>query len=386
MPPCAALQPAAAHPAEGSGGEGSSDAVPDVIVVPSRGAWPHVGRTTRLADLPLDGLAEWLEQATEDPGPFRLEPLGEGATTETLRVRSPAAEWVLRRPPRAPVADRGAPSIERLYRLTMALADTHVPVARPLAVCVDAQVAGAPFLLMRHVDGVSVSDRLPDAYPRGPEPARAVGEALVDVLADVHSLPWRDLGLHTFGRPDGFLERQVERWSRHYHHHRHRELPEFDAVARWLALNRPPDGEPGILHGDFQAGNCLISPQPPARVEAVVDWDMATIGDPLLDGGLFLGLWGSERARPIAMPPVQGFSRIAGAPTRAELVERYERRSGRSLEHLDYYMALAFWKLAAIAEGPHAQFVAGRLDPRRGAALELDVPRLLAEARAFAGF
>ena len=140
-------------------------------------------------------------------------------------------------------------------------------------------------------------------------------------------------------------------------------------MASWLEQNRPPDGRPGILHGDFHVDNCLFSRTDPTRLLAIIDWEMSTIGDPLLDVGLVLAFWGDDRLDPPAMPRIQGFSRDAGAPTRAALAERYARRSGRSVEHLAYYMALAFWKLAAIVEGAHLHFTTGALqtDYARGA-------------------
>jgi aminoglycoside phosphotransferase (APT) family kinase protein len=187
-----------------------------------------------------------------------------------------------------------------------------------------------------------------------------------------------------YGRPEQFLERQVGRWRRQYAAYQHRDLPDFDVVARWLEAHRPPDGEPGILHGDFHVDNCLFSPREPVTLLAILDWEMSTIGDPLLDVGLMLALWGDERPAACAMPRIQAFSRAPGTPSRAALARRYEERSGRSLEHLTYYMVLALWKLAAIVEGAHLHYTTGRLDTAYARELEDDVPRLLAEARGLA--
>jgi aminoglycoside phosphotransferase (APT) family kinase protein len=164
-----------------------------------------------------------------------------------------------------------------------------------------------------------------------------------------------------------------------------REIPSFDAVAEWLDAHRPPDGEPAVLHSDFRIDNCLMDPAAPSRVAAIIDWEMATIGDPLLDLGSFLGFWGDDRPDPPAMPLLQGATRVAGAPSRAELADRYSAATGRSVEHLEYYMALAFWKLAAIIEGAYAHHVAGRLDSQYARDLERGVPGLVAEAARFAG-
>ncbi|MBA2350160.1 MAG: phosphotransferase family protein [Solirubrobacterales bacterium] len=327
-----------------------------------------------------DALAPWLREATEDEGPFEVRPLAGGNSNETLLIQSPSALRVLRRPPAATI-DASAHSVQREYRVLMALADTHVPVPRPIAVSREPTPGGPPGLLMEHLRGVSLTAALPDAY--GPDASRAVAEATIDALADLHALPWRELGLADFGRPAGFLERQVSRWRRQFEACRHRELPDFERVATWLEGHRPARSEPGILHGDFHVDNCLFSPEEPVRLLAVIDWEMSTIGDPLLDVGLLLALWGQERCEPYAMPRIQGFSRAPGAPTRDELARRYEQRSGRSLEHLPYYMALALWKLAAIVEGAHLHFTNGALDTDYARELEHDVPRLLADARAF---
>lgn len=325
-------------------------------------------------------LSPWLKTATDDDGPFTVERLSGGNSNETLLVRSPSAARVLRRPPRATI-DASAHNVEREYRILMALADTHVPVPRPIATAREPVPGGPPALLMEHLDGISLTAELPPQYPPGA--ARTVGHAVVDALADLHSLPWQDLGLEGFGRPERFLERQVGRWQSQYALYRHRDLPDFDVVAGWLEEHQPPEGEPAILHGDFHADNCLFSRDAPVRLLAIIDWEMSTIGDPLLDVGLLLGLWGTDRPQPCAMPAIQGFSRAPSAPTRDELARRYEERSGRSLEHLNFYMALALWKLAAIVEGAHLHFTAGRLQTEYAMALGDDVPRLLAEARRF---
>jgi aminoglycoside phosphotransferase (APT) family kinase protein len=327
-------------------------------------------------------LSPWLERATDDPGPFEVSRLAGGNSNETLLIKSPGALRILRRPPAAAI-DASAHNVEREYRMLMALADTHVPVPRPIGTAREPSPGGPPALLMEFLDGVSITTELPEGYP--PEACAQVAYSTIDALADLHSLGWRDLGLDDFGRPDGFLDRQVGRWKRQYATYEHRDLPDFAVVAEWLESHQPEASEPGILHGDFHVDNCLFSRTEPGRLLAIIDWEMSTIGDPLLDVGLVLGLWGRERCEPYAMPRIQGFSRAPEAPTRAELAERYEKRSGRSLEHLDYYMALALWKLAAIVEGAHLHFTTGRLTTDYARELERDVPGLLADARTYCG-
>jgi aminoglycoside phosphotransferase (APT) family kinase protein len=208
---------------------------------------------------------------------------------------------------------------------------------------------------------------------------------VVDALATLHRLDWRAAGLEGFGRPESFVARQVPRWTKQLDQYRSRGLPWFDEVGEWLAQNPPPTGEAGILHGDFVLHNCLLTDAPSIRVAAIIDWELATIGDPLLDLGLFLGFWGTDRPAEPALSRVQAVSRVDGAPPRAQLAERYAEASDRSVEHLPWYMALAFWKLAAIAEGAYAQHREGTLQTPYAAGLVDDVPRLLEEAAIFAG-
>lgn len=340
-----------------------------------------------VADAPLQvppRLASWLTGALDDPGPFALEPLGGGNSNETLLLRSSRAARVLRRPPAGPSAPT-AHRMDREHRILRALVGSGVPAPAPFALCEDDSVPGAPFVVMELVSGVSLWESPPATLTRDADTAAAIGNAAVDALSALHRVDWRAAGLEGFGRPDGFVERQVPRWSEQLGRYRSRELPWFDEIGEWLAANPPPSAEPGILHGDFVLHNCLLTETAPIRVAAIIDWELATIGDPLLDLGLFLGFWGADRPAQPAIPRVQAVSRVDGAPSRARLAERYAAASGRSVEHLPWYMALAFWKLAAIAEGTYAQYREGGIDTPYAAGLVDDVPRLLEEAAAFAG-
>jgi aminoglycoside phosphotransferase (APT) family kinase protein len=324
-------------------------------------------------------LAGWLERERPSELLRELSRLDGGNSNETYLLLTSAGERrILRKPPAATI-DATAHSMSREHRVLSALADTDVPAPRPLALCEDESVLGAPFILMELIEGIAPSDRLPEAYAND---VAGAGAAIVDALATLHGAPWQEIGLADFGRPEGFLDRQVGRWQSQYQRYEVRELPDFYALMEWLTANRPPDAPPGILHGDFHADNCLLALTAP-RVTAILDWEMATIGDPMLDLGLMLAFWGTDRPEEPAMPRVQRFSRAAGAPARRELAERYAERSGRSVERLDYYLALAFWKLAAIVEGAYAHFLAGKTSDDYSHQLGEDVPRLLREAVGF---
>jgi len=341
--------------------------------------------TTSQNALSVDpALSAWLSQALGVDPPFVLRPLTGGNSNETLELRAEHRRWIVRRPP-AEAISKSAHDMAREHRVLTALQGTGAPAPAPAAFCDDASVPGAPFLVMEAVDGHAITDEMPAAYRDVRDAPVLVGQAGVDALAALHSVDWRAAGLEGFGRPEGFLERQVGRWSAQFEKYRSRPLPEFDRLAEWLTEHRPPAGDPGILHGDYHLDNVLLTPGPEIAPAAIIDWEMTTIGDPLLDLGLYLAFWGSDRPDPPAMPHVQGVSRIEGTASRAALAARYEERSGRSVEHLDWYMALAFWKLAAIVEGAYAQYLAGTLLTPYAARLEDDVPRLLSEACGFAG-
>ena len=327
-------------------------------------------------------LLAWLGETAGLYGPFSVRSLAGGNSNETMLLSAGSESLIMRRPPRATI-DSSAHNVAREERILAALVPTAVPAPEPRFLCTEEEVPEAPFLLMEAVNGVSLRDEVPGRWGDPGAAVTAIGEQTVDALAELHTLDWKACGLADFGRPEGFGERQVPRWRKQLDRYRHRDLPDFEPVATWLEGNRPPDGEPGILHGDFHVNNCLFAGESSPQLAAVIDWEMSTIGDPLLDVGLFLGFWGRERIEPHGMPVVQAISRVGGAPSREQLAARYERQSGRSLECLPYYMALAFWKLAAIVEGAHAHFVAGHTDAPYAAALEHDVPALLAEARAF---
>ncbi|KAA9166338.1 phosphotransferase family protein [Amycolatopsis acidicola] len=318
---------------------------------------------------------DWLTAHTGRPGPWELRPLTGGNSNETCLLTCADASYVLRRPPPHALS-ASAHSVSREHRLLTALADTEVAAPRPIALSED-----PPFLVMEHVpDAVSITSELPGTY--GPRDLTRLADEVVDALAAVHRVDWRAAGLGDFGRPERFLERQVPRWYRQWQSIARRPLPMLDRVATWLTDNRPDDGEPALLHGDFHLDNCLFSAREP-RLLAVIDWEMATIGDPLLDLGLLLAFWG-EREHP-GMPAIQAVSRLPGAPPREHLLARYREATGRGVEAIGYYQCLALFKLAAIVEAAWSQYLAGELNTPYAAALEHDVPALLDEAAAAAG-
>lgn len=329
-------------------------------------------------------LVRWLESVMGWSGAVTLIRCHGGNSNQTYRLICGDHRCILRRPPRELLAET-AHSMEREHRLLTALGPTAVPVPAALAYCADRAVVGAPFLLMELVDdAVGLTDSLPDAYGRPGPAMERIGEAAIAALAALHSVDSEAAGLADFGRPEGYLARQVPRWRRQYQGYSRRSIPHFDGVADWLDANRPQPQPPALLHGDFHLDNCLFDQASP-ELRAIVDWEMGTLGDPLVDIGLFLALWGERPVAPCAMPSLQAVTRLPGTPGRDQLAGLYARLTGRSLAGLRWYMAFALWKLAAIIEGAYTQHLDGRLDSTYSAALETEVPRLVEEAAHHAG-
>jgi aminoglycoside phosphotransferase (APT) family kinase protein len=309
-----------------------------------------------LIDLPA--LERWIgDRLPGSAEPLSAAQISGGASNEMFEVRRGGATWILRRPPRHKVS-KSAHDMGREFRVLGALEGTAVPHPRPLLLCEEEAVLGAPFFLMERVDGFAPREPLPAPFDADPFVRREMGFALVDGIAGLAAVDWLAAGLEGFGRPEGFLERQVRRWLGQLETYRSRDIPGLDEVGRWLESERPPDGEPAILHGDYQLINVMFGNEPPARLAAIVDWEQSTIGDPLLDLGWLLAGWqdpGEDETRFTSAY----FTDRRGLPTRAELARRYEEVSGRSLEHLGYYQVLALFKLACILEGSYHRFASG---------------------------
>lgn len=278
-----------------------------------------------------------------------------GRSNLTYRIWNDDGEWVLRRPPLGHVLPT-AHDMAREYQVLSALRDTDVPVPHTEALCEDSDVNGAPFYVMEMVHGVVVRGDPPAGYADTPEQQRGMAEGLIDTLVKIHAVDYKAVGLEGFGRPEGYLERQVRRWSKQWEGNKTRELPEIDELHRLLEKHLPTQGESTIVHGDFRLDNTMLALDDPGRVVAVLDWEMSTLGDPLADVGLMWVYWrqaGDPAGRPGAGTP-------KGFPTRVEAAERYAQASGRSVDALSFHIALGYYKLAIITEGIHARFLKGQ--------------------------
>jgi aminoglycoside phosphotransferase (APT) family kinase protein len=327
----------------------------DVVRSPAEAA-----SNARVPLLVLDPLEAFLDEHGLGAGPVEVEPVGEGHSNVTFVLERGGERFVLRRPPRPPLPP-SAHDVLREARVLSALASTPVRTPAVLAVCADDAVIGSPFYVMELVEGDVITDRVPAVLDTPQERGR-IGEELVDALVELHAVDWRAVGLEGFGKPTGYLERQVRRFLGLWDHNRTRQIEAVERVAGWLQANLPESPEATVVHGDFRLGNTMYATGAPARLIAIFDWEMATIGDPLADVGYLCMMWSEAGDPPGGMADLHGVTRAEGFPTRAELVARYEAGSGRSMTDIRWYTVLAMWKAVVFMEGNYKRAVAGSTD------------------------
>lgn len=306
--------------------------------------------------LDLDRLRAFLE--TECPGlvtgPLSTEVIPGGKSNITYRVSDGVGRWVVRRPPLGHVLAT-AHDMVREHRVISALSPTSVPVPATLALCADPTVIGAPFFVMELMPGTPYR-QAHELEALGPERARAISTRMVEVLADLHAVSPDEVGLSDFGRPEGFLARQVQRWKKQLDASKSRTLPGADELFELLASRVPPDGAPGIVHGDYRLDNLLVDEDD--RVTAVLDWEMATIGDPFTDVALMLAY--HRMARLEAGAVIASASNAEGFLDEQAILDLYSQVSGRGLEDVGFYLGLAYFKLAGILEGIYFRYLEGQ--------------------------
>jgi aminoglycoside phosphotransferase (APT) family kinase protein len=317
------------------------------------------------------------ERGLAQAGPVTVEQFPGGYSNLTYLVRSGGREWVLRRPP-AGAAVRGGHDMLREHRLLSRLAPVYAKAPRPIAACEDPSVLGAPFYLMERVRGVILRRHRVLARPVD---VAALSAALVDTLCELHAVDVTAAGLADLGKPQGYGERQVRGWTERWNASRTGEVPAVEGAARWLNEQAWPDAPAALVHNDFKYDNVVLDPDDLGRVVAVLDWEMATLGDPLTDVGLLLMYWRLN----IEMGGVEAFGNatpLPGAPTGADLAAMYASKRGIDLASLDWYLAFANYKLAVIAEGIHFRYQAGQTVGDGFATLGAMVPLLVTQGHA----
>ncbi|MDX8030497.1 phosphotransferase family protein [Lentzea sp. BCCO 10_0856] len=309
---------------------------------------------TDLPGLDLEALAAHL-----GTGPLSGELFPGGRSNLTYRVTDGSQSWVLRRPPLGHVLAT-AHDMAREFRVISALESTSVPVPHAHQFVEDTSVIGAPFYLMSEMPGVAMRERSQAPWLNS-EKATVLSRKLVDVLADLHSVDPDSVGLSDFGRPEGFLARQVKRWGKQLDASRSRDLPGIDELRDKLADTVPDSKRVAIIHGDYRLDNALVT-ESPLRISAVLDWEMATLGDPLADLGLLYVYWAGLGVDPAAGsdPITGGVTSLPGFLSADELVARYTARTGTDTSGLGWYIAFGYFKLAVIVEGIHFRFASGK--------------------------
>ncbi len=304
-------------------------------------------------------LARWMAGAgLDDLGELRgVQLISGGRSNLTYRLDLAGGTIVLRRPPLGHVLPT-AHDMSREYRVLSALAGTAVPVPQPLASCQDPDVIGAPFYLMRHVEG-QVLRTTQDGELLSPAQAAELSELLAQMLAAIHGVDLAAAGLETFGRPEGYLARQLSRWQRQWELSNSRQMPGYDDLVARLtaALPDPAKAEGTLVHGDFRLDNTLVQLTTPTRIAAVVDWEMSTLGDPLADLGLTLSYWADAGE---AFPDLNVGATVTSLPgfyTRGQFAARYADLTGRDVSGIGYYIAFGYFKLAVVLEGIHARYL-----------------------------
>jgi aminoglycoside phosphotransferase (APT) family kinase protein len=300
----------------------------------------------------LHGLLE-AERPGLVQGPLTGRLIEGGRSNLTYEVFDGASKWVVRRPPLGHVLAT-AHDMKREHRVISALHPTNVPVPRPVLLCEDEEVLGAPFYVMEFVTGTPyrTADEL---APLGPERTRGAVLSLVDTLVELHAVDPASVGLADFGRPEGFLDRQLGRWGKQLDASRNRELAGIDELHATLGHRLPTSPAPAVVHGDYRLDNVLIGEDD--KIRAILDWEMSTLGDPRTGLGLLV-----MYSMPLDMPesPVSTTAQAPGHPDPAELVERYAARSGRDVSSISWYTAFAWFKLAVILEGIHYRYTLGQ--------------------------
>jgi aminoglycoside phosphotransferase (APT) family kinase protein len=309
-------------------------------------------------------LAAWMDEAgLPDAGaPLTAKVISGGSQNEIFEIRRGDFHAALRKPPATAAAGRNE-GILREWRIIEALDDTDVPHTKAYAVCTDADVLGGTFYLMGFVDGWSPMnhrDAWPEPFNSNVGDRRGLAFQLVEGVARMGSVDWQAKGLSDLGKPEGFHDRQVDRWLAFYGRVKTREIPGMDVATQWLRTHRPLDFIPGIMHGDYQWANVMYKHGSPAGLAAIIDWEMGTIGDPKLDLGWVLQVWPDHPGEKVAMSYVD----TRDMPTREELVAHFVAESGRQCDDIDYYVVLARWKLGVVLEQGYAAALKGLGDEK----------------------
>ena len=298
-------------------------------------------------------------------GPMTVEQFPSGYSNLTYLVRIGNKELVLRRPPFGRKA-KTAHDMGREYRILKALNPVFPYCPKPLAYTEDEAILGCPFYVMERIQGIILRRKLPEGLDFTADQMHSLCESLLDVHYRLHSIDYKAVGLEGFGKPEGYVKRQVEGWSERYRNARTPDAPAFEKVMQWLHDKMPPDfSKPSVIHNDFKFDNVVLSPDNPLKVVGVLDWEMATVGDPLMDLGCSLGYWVQSDDPPnlqaVGMQPTV----LPGALSRDEVVEGYAEKTGIRIDNFDFYYCFGLFRLAVIVQQIYYRFYHGQTKDER---------------------
>jgi len=311
-------------------------------------------------ELEPDRLLAYLAESLPDfEGPIEVRQFRKGHSNLTYLLRGKSQELVLRRAPPG-VKIKTAHDMAREFRILAGLSRVYLRVPRPLVQCEDSAVLGSSFYIMERVRGLILrSRREVEALGLGPETMRRIADRLVENLVEIHGLDPDEAGLAELGRPSGYVSRQVSGWSERYQKSRTDEIPAMDRLSAWLAENQPPESDACLIHNDYKYDNLVLDPQDPTRIVAVLDWEMATIGDPLMDLGTSLGYWVDADDAAALRSLELGLVGVPGNATRREVVARYAALSGRDVSNMLFYYVYALFKICGIAQQIYFRYKQG---------------------------
>lgn len=312
-------------------------------------------------------------------GPLTVRQFGGGAANLTYLLDYGTHEYVLRRPPLGPVAT-SAHDMGREYRVLSVLHRAFPYAPRAFMFSDDESVIGAPFFVMERRRGVVVRRTMPEVYAGQPDAARRMSEVLIDVLAEFHAVDYQALGLGELGKPEGFIDRQIEGWYRRWQAAKTADLTDMDAVYAWLKANEPADPHVSLVHNDYKLDNVMLAADDPGRIVAVFDWDMCTLGDPLADLGALLTYWTEPDDPPYLQATAMMPLGVPGFLNRAELVARYAAKTGRAVDNINFYHALGLFRLTVIVAQIYIRYARGQTKDPRFAAMEMMIPALARRA------
>jgi aminoglycoside phosphotransferase (APT) family kinase protein len=294
-----------------------------------------------------------------------VEQFPSGYSNLTYLVRIGNRELVLRRPPFGRKA-KTAHDMGREYRILKALNPVFPYCPKPLAYTEDESILGCPFYVMERIQGIILRKKLPEGLEFTPDQMRSLCENLLDVHQKLHSIDYKAVGLEGFGKPEGYVKRQVEGWSERYRAARTPDAPDFEKVMQWLHDKMPSDfPRPSVIHNDFKLDNVVLDPDNPLKIVGVLDWEMATVGDPLMDLGCSLGYWVQRDDPPEFQAAGTLPTNLPGALTRDEVVKRYEEKTGIRINNFDFYLCFGFFRLAVIVQQIYYRFYHGQTKDER---------------------